>query len=200
MSKRRVVITGMGAVTPLGIGVPVFAEALREGISGIRLLRHLDTSGVPTKGGGEVLEPLPSIAGLPAASPRFVHLAAVAFQEAWRQAGLNDPLSQNENHPACDPVPPERLGVLLGTSRGVVRELEIACDLLRRQGPVGLQAEAPDLLAMLFPTFGASILGRSIATLAKHKARSARRLPHAHPVRLRSAKRHNGFATVAVTG
>ncbi|MGZ4123448.1 MAG: beta-ketoacyl-[acyl-carrier-protein] synthase family protein, partial [Tumebacillaceae bacterium] len=109
-----------------------------------------------------------SIEGLHVAAPRFVQLAAVAFQEAWCQSGAktSTPFAQNKNHPACDLVPPERLGVLLGTSRGVVRELEIACDLLRRKGPAAFQAKEPELLAALFPTFGASILGRSIAALA----------------------------------
>ncbi|ARU60437.1 hypothetical protein CBW65_04650 [Tumebacillus avium] len=153
--QRRVVITGKGAVTPFGIGVPVFAEALQKGQSGIRLLQQLDTTRLPTKGGGEVAVPLSPVAGLAPRAPRFVQFAALAFQEAWRESGL-----------AGETFDKSRLGVLLGTSRGVVRELELACELLRRKGAARLQAEHPGLLQLLFPVWGSGALSHSIAQLA----------------------------------
>lgn len=179
-APRRVVITGMGAVTPFGLGVTTFAEALRAGKSGIRLLQQLDTSQLPTKGGGEVTCDLPAIPGLPANLPRFIHFAALAFQEAWEMAGLawhatsslgTNPFSEKRvsvTSPAAADVSALtnlRWGVLLGTSRGIVRELELAATKLRELGPARLQAEHPDLLAALFPAFGASPLGRAIANL-----------------------------------
>ena len=50
---RRVVITGLGAVTPLGIGVTTFWEGLLAGRSGIRPLTFFDTKDYPSKIAGE---------------------------------------------------------------------------------------------------------------------------------------------------
>ncbi|TCP57831.1 3-oxoacyl-[acyl-carrier-protein] synthase II [Tumebacillus sp. BK434] len=156
MSKqRRVVITGRGAVTPFGIGVPVFLEALQKGQSGIRLLEQLDTAQLPTKGGGEVRTAMPPVGGLPGMVPRVVQFAAHAFQEAWRESGLSE-----------EKLDRSRIGVLLGTSRGVVRELELAAALLRQIGVQRLQAEHPELLQLLFPVWGSGVLSHSIARLA----------------------------------
>ena len=47
--KRRVVVTGMGAVTPLGITVDKMWQALREGQSGIGRITHFDASNFPTR-------------------------------------------------------------------------------------------------------------------------------------------------------
>ena len=49
MSGRRVVITGVGAVTPLGLDVPTLWSALTAGRSGIRPIKSFDTSAFDTK-------------------------------------------------------------------------------------------------------------------------------------------------------
>ncbi|MBL0385510.1 beta-ketoacyl-[acyl-carrier-protein] synthase family protein [Tumebacillus sp. ITR2] len=155
-STRRVVVTGIGAVTPFGVGVPLFAEALRAGRSGIQTLTQLDTSLLRTKGGGEV--PLFSHG----AQLRSVHFASLAFQEAWNQANLQGR------------VDPTRLGVLLGTSRGAIREWELAHTLREKRNPTASgflfpNGEVPELSALfsqLIPCFGSSPLGHSLAKLS----------------------------------
>ena len=52
--RRRVVITGMGAVTPLGLNVEDFWQGLVEGRSGVDWVQAVDTTGYPVKVAGEV--------------------------------------------------------------------------------------------------------------------------------------------------
>src|SRR5271168_3080651 len=54
MSSRRVVVTGLGVITPLGSDVESFWQALLEGRSGIRPIRSFDPSALPTQIAGEV--------------------------------------------------------------------------------------------------------------------------------------------------
>ncbi|MFK7969360.1 MAG: beta-ketoacyl-ACP synthase II [Bacteroidia bacterium] len=49
MSQRRVVVTGMGAVTPLGLDVPSYWEGLKNGVSGANMITHFDTTHFKTK-------------------------------------------------------------------------------------------------------------------------------------------------------
>jgi len=51
---RRVVITGMGAVSPNGIGREAFASATVTGVSGVRRISHFDASEIPVQIAGEV--------------------------------------------------------------------------------------------------------------------------------------------------
>jgi 3-oxoacyl-[acyl-carrier-protein] synthase II len=53
-SSRRVVLTGMGVVCPLGLDAPSFAQALRAGRSGVRAIRSFDAGALPVRIGGEI--------------------------------------------------------------------------------------------------------------------------------------------------
>ena len=54
MEKRRVVITGMGVVSPVGIGTEEFWNALMAGKSGIGPITEFDPEGFPVRSAGEV--------------------------------------------------------------------------------------------------------------------------------------------------
>jgi 3-oxoacyl-[acyl-carrier-protein] synthase II len=54
-SSRRAVITGIGAVSPIGLGRAAFWESLREGRSGIKPIESFDASGLPVRFGGEIV-------------------------------------------------------------------------------------------------------------------------------------------------
>jgi 3-oxoacyl-[acyl-carrier-protein] synthase II len=54
-STRRAVITGIGAITPLGLDLESFRQALREGRSGVRPIQSFDASALPVRFGGEVI-------------------------------------------------------------------------------------------------------------------------------------------------
>src|SRR5690348_4720982 len=110
MYPRRVVITGMGAVTPLGNCVPDFWRRLCAGECAIDTITHFDATAYPVRIAAEVrnltLPPLISTDQLKRMA-RFALLALVAAVEAWQQSGL-----------AAAELDPYQIGVLVGSSHG----------------------------------------------------------------------------------
>jgi 3-oxoacyl-[acyl-carrier-protein] synthase II len=96
MTERRVVVTGMGAVTPLGHDVQTTWAGLIEGRSGVRTITRFDASGFSTRFAGEI-DALPELGGPWAQArdrwgavdgwDRKTELLICAAQEAWAQAG-----------------------------------------------------------------------------------------------------------------
>jgi len=110
---RRVVITGFGCVTPIGIGRDAFWDSLAEGRSGIRRIESFDISGSSIKIAGEIPE-FDWKAELNPKDrqhvPRTVPLALAAAREAVKDSGLDiDNLSEEDK---------QRFGVILGTGGG----------------------------------------------------------------------------------
>ncbi|MBI1824921.1 MAG: beta-ketoacyl-[acyl-carrier-protein] synthase family protein [Planctomycetes bacterium] len=94
-SRRRVVITGLGVATPIGIGIDAFWEALLNGRSGIRRIATFDPSGFPTQIAGE-LPPFKLEDCVPKSyrksakvMARDIVIAAACAYHAVRDAGLN---------------------------------------------------------------------------------------------------------------
>ena len=54
MNERRVVITGLGVATPLGLGIDPFWDGLVQGRSGLRRIQTFDPSGLASQVGGEL--------------------------------------------------------------------------------------------------------------------------------------------------
>ena len=107
---RRVVVTGLGLVTPLGIGVQKNWQSLCRGESGIRMITRFDTANCRTKFAGEVNEfaPLDFMdRKLARRTSRFIHLALAASRMAMEEARLNIN-SGNE----------DRVGVAVATALG----------------------------------------------------------------------------------
>ena len=110
---RRVVITGMGCITPIGIGREAYWQALRNGESGVRRIEGFDVSDSPVKTAAQVLN-FDWEAQLNPKDrkhvPRTVPLALAAAREAFQDAGIapND-LSLEEK---------QQIGVMLGTGGG----------------------------------------------------------------------------------
>lgn len=110
------VITGLGAVTPIGIGVPAFRAALRAGASGTRLLGFSHPQMRSTAAATcEAWDPLSAVPEAEAARlPRLVPMAFAAAREAMTQACLAAALWAAGD----DPGPSRRVGLLLGTGGG----------------------------------------------------------------------------------
>jgi 3-oxoacyl-[acyl-carrier-protein] synthase II len=125
--NKRIVVTGIGTVNPLGNNVPDFWDAIRAGKSGIGPITRFDVSDYPAKIAGEVKDFDPStIMERKDARKmdRFTHYALASALEALEDAGLK-----------AGTVDPERIGVVLGNGIGGMESLEDAYFQLFEKGP-----------------------------------------------------------------
>ena len=116
MKRRRVVVTGLGLVCPVGIGVEESWKALVEGRSGIAPITLFDASTYPTRIAGEVkgFEPEKFMEKKDARrNDRFIQFALAAADMAIRDSGID--MAREE---------PERVGAIVGSGMGGLREIE----------------------------------------------------------------------------
>ncbi|MEM8883795.1 MAG: beta-ketoacyl-[acyl-carrier-protein] synthase family protein [Planctomycetota bacterium] len=111
MSARRVVVTGMGAVTPLGAGHQRNWERMVAGESGVATIRRFPVETFDVKIAAEVY-PLPRVPEDEITDELGIHsrFALVAGREAWADAGLDDARPD-----------PERVGVFMGSGKGILQ-------------------------------------------------------------------------------
>ena len=105
---RRVAVTGLGAVTPLGLDAPSTWAAAKAGTSGVDFIETFDANGFPVRIAAEVDGFDPTTAASPKEArklDRNVLLALGAAKEAWADAGV-------------DGVDPDRVGILVGSAIG----------------------------------------------------------------------------------
>jgi len=124
---KRVVITGMGAVTPLGVGARTLHERWTAGASGIEDGEGACSGFVPTEhlSKKEVRR-----------ADRFSQLGIVAGDEAIASAGWDDGL----------PYDPERIGCVIGTGIGGIKTLTDGQDAVRETGPAAVSALSVPLM------------------------------------------------------
>ncbi|MEU6225973.1 beta-ketoacyl-[acyl-carrier-protein] synthase family protein [Streptomyces sp. NPDC047042] len=146
---RRVVVTGLGAVTPLGIGVPDLWRGLLEGRCGIRELTGEEFTGLPVRSAGTV--PVDPAALLPRPQARRMNRAAqfgvLAAREAWRDAGFDGSGTEASG------LSPDRVGVSVGAILGDASVLVGGDRRLREKGP---RAVSPLTTPMTVPSQAAS--------------------------------------------
>jgi len=120
MSKKRVVITGLGVVSPIGTGVEKFWQSLIEGKSGVGPVTTFDASEFTSRIAGEVsdYDPLEYFNSKEVRNlAKFVQYASVASREAVAMAKLN-----------MDEVDRTRVGVLIGSGIGSIETAEYISD------------------------------------------------------------------------
>ena len=108
--RRRVVVTGMGVVSPIGIGKTAFLAGLKDGRSGIAPITRFDTSGFASKVGGEVND----FDALEHLGPRRVNQMGRSAQFAVAAAGMAIDDARLDLHA----VDAERVGSIIGTAVG----------------------------------------------------------------------------------
>jgi 3-oxoacyl-[acyl-carrier-protein] synthase II len=137
---KRVVVTGVGAITPLGIGAEAYWDGLVSGRSGIRYIEHFDTSDLEVKIGGEVHGFSPrDFMDFKSAKrmDRFAQFAVAASREAVEQSGLE---ITDDNR--------ERIGVVVNTGGGGIPAIEQEVTNMVKKGP---KAVHPLLIPVFAP-------------------------------------------------
>ena len=127
MGKNRVVITGIGAVTPFGVGAEKMWDSLKAGKSGIKTLECVDTNAHVVHIGGEVKDFNPEDYLDPkeaARMDRYIHFAMVAADEAMKDAGLADVEFED----------PYRVGVMVSSAAGGFHTFENNHHLMLKRG------------------------------------------------------------------
>jgi 3-oxoacyl-[acyl-carrier-protein] synthase II len=152
--RRRVALTGIGAVTPIGTGKEAFWAALMEGRSGVRRITAFDPAPYDTQIAGEIPDFDPSAfmdRKEVRRNDRFVQLALAASRLALDDAGF-----------AITPRNAERVGVIIGSGIGGARTWEEQHRVLLERGPDRVSAF---FVPMLIVNMASGIV--SIATGAK---------------------------------
>jgi len=124
---RRIVVTGVGVVSSVGITVPTFWDSLLAGANGIDRISGFDASGLRCQIAGEIKGLDLSVYMTPKEARRldpFCHYAVVAADEALAQAGLS-----------ADTADPTRVGCLVGGGIGGLRTLQQQAITLHERGP-----------------------------------------------------------------
>ena len=127
MTKRRVVVTGLGVISPLGIGNEVTWQGLIEGRSGIDRITKFDTTDYPCKIAGEVKGFVPEAwieKKEVKKSDTFIHYAIAAAQMAIDDSGID---SKSEDS--------DRFGVIIGSGIGGLPLIEEMHKKLLERGP-----------------------------------------------------------------
>ena len=145
--ERRVVVTGMGALTPVGNDVPSFWDGLVNGRSGIGCITLFDPARVASRVAGEIrgfdadtVMPKKEVRR----NDRYVHYAWAAVAEAMRDADLPNPIE--------DEALAWRTGAIIGSGIGgintMIRDVvEATVDGIERIGPFLVTALIPDMAA-----------------------------------------------------
>jgi 3-oxoacyl-[acyl-carrier-protein] synthase II len=140
VADRRIVVTGIGAITPLGASVPAFWDGLISGRSGIRTITRFEHSQFDVHFGGECLDFNPADCIDPRMikrMDRFTQFAVAAAKQAVAEAGLQPG--------GFDPL---RAGVIVGTGIGGLTEIEEQFVRLLQKGPSKVSAfTIPKLMA-----------------------------------------------------
>ncbi len=151
-SQDAVVVTGLGATTPIGGDVPTTWDALQSGRSGVRRLTEEWAESLPVRiAAPAAVDPTSVLERVEARTlDRSQQFALVAAREAWADAGRPD-------------VAPERLAVVMASGIGGVLTLLGSYDILKERGPRRI---SPHTVPMLMPNGPAATVGLELGARA----------------------------------
>lgn len=159
MEKRRVVVTGLGAITPIGNNVADYWQGLLEGRSGLGPITHFDTTNHSSKIGGEVKGFVSEdhfekkeVKKL----DHFTQFGIVAAREAFKDAGLNV-----ERDDAF------QIGVIVGVGMGGVGVIEEQHDVMLTKG---VRRVTPFLVPKMIPNMASGLISISLGVKGPNSA------------------------------
>jgi len=188
--KRRVVVTGMGAITPVGNDVATTWQALLDGKSGAGPITHFDASNFPVRFACEVkgFDPLEYMERKEAKrADQFTQYAVGAAYQAMRHAGLAE---QNG-------MDPDRIGVIVGSGIGGLKIFEEQHDVYRQRGPGKI---SPFFIPMFISDIAAGIVSMQFNAKGPNYATVSACATSAHAIGDAYRTIQYGDADVMITG
>ena len=159
--ERRVAVTGLGVISPVGNDVQTYWDSLVSGKCGIDVIRSFPLDDLPVKVAGEVKDFDPSAYGIEPSfarkQDRFTLFAVAAAAQAMQQSGLK--ASEDDGN-----IAPERLGVYFGSGIGGFTTQMRETEKLLNEGPKWVSP-------LFIPTMISNIAAGNIAI--RHNARGA---------------------------
>lgn len=184
--ELRVVVTGIGAITPLGLDVDSSWTKLLNGESGITPISHFDTTGYRAQIAG-VVKDFDAKQYMNAKDARrydeFIHYGIAASSMALQNAGFIDEVSAADA--PVQGVDQERFGIILGSGIGGIQTIENSRDTLREKGatkvspfiiPGSIVNMAAGLVAIKHTLKGPNLATSTACTTATHAIGLAARL------------------------
>jgi len=187
MARRRIVITGIGPVTPVGVGVGPFWEALTAGRSGVGPILSFDTAGFSVRIAGEIhdFDTDPWMTPKEAKrTDRAVHFALAAAKLAWRDAG----------EPSVDHA---RTGVMFSTGIGGLGSLLNQHKVFLAKGA---DRVSPFMVPMLMPNASAGHVAMAFGFTGPNACITTACAAGAHAVGEAYRLIRDGLADVCIAG
>ncbi|MCL2478599.1 MAG: beta-ketoacyl-ACP synthase II [Treponema sp.] len=146
---KKVVVTGMGAISPIGNSISEFSASLKEGKSGVGKITQFDTTGFDVTIAAEVKNFDPSLwmdKKEARKMARFIQFGVAAAAQALEQAQLLLPADpEGKRHVSCDPT---RTGIVMGNGIG---GFEIVSESMKKLFESGPKRMLPLTIPMMIP-------------------------------------------------
>jgi 3-oxoacyl-[acyl-carrier-protein] synthase II len=185
---RRVVVTGIGAVTPVGVGAKAYWDAITAGRSGVGPLTLVDPELVPSKVAAECLEFDPAAILGPKEARRLdrsTQFALAATLEAWQDAGIEGGVDKDET------------GVVFATGIGGISSLLASDKVLHTKGPNRVSAFT---VPQLMPNAAAGQIAMKLALRGPNFCTTTACAASNHAIGLAFQAIRNGEAAAMVAG
>jgi len=145
--QKRVVITGMGAVTSLGLGAENFWNSIKAGKSGITAIERVDVADLPTRVGAEIKE---------FDANSFIEKKEIKRMDRFAQyAVAATELAIADSRLDVGAINRKRTGVIIGTGIGGVETIEKQHDVLLEKGP---DRVSPFFVPMMLPNMATGLI------------------------------------------
>src|SRR3954467_666784 len=189
--KRRVVVTGMGVITPVGNDVATTWRSLIEGKSGTAPITKFDASKFPVRFAAEVkgFDPLTYMEGKEAKrAAQYTQYAVAGARQAMTDAGLAD---------GRNGMDPDRIGVIVGSGIGGLKSFEEQHDVYRERGVGKI---SPFFIPMFIADIAAGIVSMQWNAKGPNYATVSAFPTRAHSIGDAERNIQDGDADIMITG